>query len=346
MSTERLTIKGLLKKSVARALMAPGNIITGVGCAGLAWATNPLPLILYGLGSGIWVVAAVLTHRYDEEIVAEEDRAIQSQAENAQVHLQEKVRLLFSRSVVRQFINEGFMSDYMSTYEDLVAIRDEAASVARDRPDVARILEDEIIGKLDRMLNGFLRLANARIMFAYVLFGIYGDTTAAEPEKDSQDEGFSTRLRDQLFEPKTKEHPRRNRARSNSSYSGHEFKSPDERIAELTNTIAGLERQAQDSPNLAEIYLGRVQMLKKRILLLQRAGEQDQRVTAQLEAMPDAFQYILDNVRAAQFPKDQVTNFMTNVIDGVDETMRLVEVAGLDDSDMNLLQFPQQQANQ
>lgn len=345
-----MTPTELFKESIKRAVMAPGNIIAGVSAAGLTAAAsfNPLPLIFYAVGSLIWTWHAVSNHRYDEEIMAKENQAKENQTENAQAHLQQEVRSLFGRTVVQKLMSRGFLPNYMATYDELVVIRDEAAEIARTRKDVANTIEEEIINKLDQMLAGFLRLARARVMYSHVLFGVYGDTSVAEPEEyDGEKRQPRKRLRDTFIVPKPQEQPRRRSSRPSSSYSDQEFKDLDTRIAELTGKIEVLQEQAVANPNVAQIQLGRIDMLKKRIELLRRSSEQDQRVAAQLDAMPDAFRYILDSVRATQFTADQVTGFMSSVIGEVDETIRFVEAVGLDSyPELNMLQFPNQQQSQ
>jgi len=54
----------LLKKSIAKAIQSPGNLVGGAVClAASAMLWNPLPLILWGLAATGWVsmVAAALT---------------------------------------------------------------------------------------------------------------------------------------------------------------------------------------------------------------------------------------------------------------------------------------------
>lgn len=342
-----MTPQELLKESIKRALMAPGNIIAGVSAAGLTAAAsfNPLPLIFYGIGSVVWLWHAVGNHRYDEAIMAQENHAKENQAENAQAHLQQDVRSLFGRTVVQKLMSRDFLPNYMATYDELAVIRDEAAQIARERQDMANTIEQEIIGKLDQMLAGYLRLARARVMYAQVLYGVYGDTAVAETDYPSQEEPSSAkRLRDTFFQPKPEEPPRRRRSREAGSDSYQEFKDLDTRVAELTGQIEILQQQAAENSNVAQIHKTRIGMLQKRIELLRRSNEQDQRVTAQLDAMPDAFKYILDSVRATQFTADQVTGFMSSVIGEVDETIRFVEAVGLDNySELDVLQFPNQQ---
>ncbi len=342
-----MNAKDLFKKSMSCALMAPGNIVAGLSSVLLSLATtNPLPLIFFAVGSGWWVKHALGSHRYDEEIMSKEDQTTQSQMQNAQAQLEKEVRSLFGRPVVRQFTSQGFLPGYMRTYDELVVIRDEAADIARTRRDVASTIEDEIIGKLDQMLAGYLRLSRARVMYAHVLFGVYGHTNLLEPEEEdgAGSSGRLANLRDTLFERELKPRSRR-AARRESMPQERELKSLEDRIAEIEQKIQGLQREAEANPNVAQVHRSHIDLLQKQIGLLRRSSEQDQRVAAQLDALPAAFNYILDSVRATQFTADQVTSYMSGVIQEVDETIRFVEAVQLDDEfpGMNLVRFPEQQ---
>lgn len=342
-----MNAQDLFKKSIARAVTAPGNMIAGLSSVLLSVVTtNPLPLIFFVVGSGFWVKHAVGSHRYDDEIMAGENVATQSRVQNAQEQLEREVKTLFGRPVVRQFTSQGFLPGYMRTYDGLVVIRDEAAEIARQRRDVASTIEDEIIGKLDQMLAGYLRLSRARVMYAHVLFGVYGRTRQQEETGYGQEEssGRLTSLRDTLFEREdSRQRPGRRADRHEFMSSESKFKTLEERIAEIKRKIGELQRDAEANPNVAQVHKSHIDLLQKQIELLGRSSEQDQRVAAQLDALPAAFNYILDSVRATQFTADQVTSYMSGVIQEVDETIRFVEAVQLDDfPEMGLVQFPEQ----
>src|SRR6476620_9766147 len=65
--------KTLIKKAAARAALAPANVISGaVALAASAALWNPLPLILWGLGSAGWVSFASTAERFHKLIAVEE----------------------------------------------------------------------------------------------------------------------------------------------------------------------------------------------------------------------------------------------------------------------------------
>lgn len=329
----------LFKKSIVCAIKAPGNVITGLGAVLLSVVTtNPLPLIFFTVGSGFWIKYAVGNHRYDEELMAGENQIVQSQEQNAQAHLEEEVRSLFGRDVVRQFINQGLLPDYLRAYRELVIIRDEAAQIARQRRDVANTIEDEIIAKLDQMLAGYLRLSRARVMYAHVLFGIYGNTRSSSQEEENtyyekpRDEEKPSRRRTVFFEEERRPRSKPRTTDHDTEFFSYELKSYEDRVAELGRKIEELKAEAMEKPNVAQVCESHIGLLQKQIELLRRSKEQDQRVEAQLEALPAAFSYILDSVRASQFTADQVTSYMTGVIQEVDDTIRFVEAVQLDDN--------------
>src|SRR5262245_51348480 len=69
-------------RHLRRALSAPGNLIAGTGALALAAITwNPLPLILYGLGSPVWLYHAASGGRYAREVAEEDHRRAAEAAE-------------------------------------------------------------------------------------------------------------------------------------------------------------------------------------------------------------------------------------------------------------------------
>jgi hypothetical protein len=57
--------KTLIKKAATKALLAPGNVTSGaVALAASAALWNPLPLILWGLGSTLFVTFASTADRW------------------------------------------------------------------------------------------------------------------------------------------------------------------------------------------------------------------------------------------------------------------------------------------
>ncbi len=72
----------LLKKSIAKAIQSPANLVTGaVSLAASAVLWNPLPLILWGLGATGWVSLAATGNRYIKQIEDEERREAEVKAE-------------------------------------------------------------------------------------------------------------------------------------------------------------------------------------------------------------------------------------------------------------------------
>ena len=76
--------KTLLKKSIAKAIQSPGNLVTGAVClAASAVLWNPLPLILWGLAATGWVSLAATGDKYIRQIEDEERREQEMKAERS-----------------------------------------------------------------------------------------------------------------------------------------------------------------------------------------------------------------------------------------------------------------------
>src|SRR5918999_893411 len=126
--------KTLLKKSVAKAIQSPGNLVTGaVSLAASAVLWNPLPLILWGLGATGWVSLAATGDRYLRKIEEEERREQEVKAEKEREVLRQRVETMLAENPVAGWTRAGLLPDYISVYRRLGEIRGRVTKVLAER---------------------------------------------------------------------------------------------------------------------------------------------------------------------------------------------------------------------
>src|SRR3978361_1757986 len=91
----------LLKKSIAKAIQSPGNLVTGaVSLAASAVLWNPLPLILWGLGATGWGPRGARGPRSTGEREGEQPRRVEPRAEKDREILRQKVGASLAESPI------------------------------------------------------------------------------------------------------------------------------------------------------------------------------------------------------------------------------------------------------
>src|SRR5258705_13422272 len=98
----------LLKKSIAKAIQSPGNLVGGAVClAASAALWNPLPLILWGLAATGWVSMAATGNRYIRQIEDEQRRDEQMKAEKGPAGLGPRGEALLAGPRVAPWVRPG-----------------------------------------------------------------------------------------------------------------------------------------------------------------------------------------------------------------------------------------------
>jgi hypothetical protein len=306
----------LWKKSAKQAAMTSGNIVSGaISLAASAALWNPLPLILWGLGSTSWILFASTSEKRLRKILDEDKEEDEKVAEGQRDAQRRAVEALLDVAPFQDWIRRGLLPDYLDQYQRLVGVRDTIGRLARDRPEIEVVTEMGIKRQLNYMLSAFLQFVRARISFLQILAAV--DQQRADPSPPPQPSRSDLRgkatphgqlpQRGEVWTPTPPEIPD----------SGSLLKMLEEKIARLKDL-------AQKEPASAKAREWHIGILQKQKDLLKDCGQRDQAVAAQLEAFPDAFNVVLGRVSAAQFDPNEVSNTMDTIVERVEETERFV----------------------
>lgn len=309
--------KVLLKKSIAKAIQSPGNLVTGaVSLAASAVLWNPLPLILWGLGATGWVSLAATGDRYIKQIEDEERRQAEAKAEADREVLRQRVEAMLAENPVSNWTRAGLMPDYMAVYRRLADVRGRVTRVLSDRTDLDATTKGNILQQLGYMLTAYLSFVRERISYLQILANIRPGADAASlqatppPLPQSQQTGQQQGRRLQPVRPSPPSQPLPNVER---------------RLAEVDAKIAQLQELAKKEPATARTREWHIGILQKQRDLLLECQKRDQLVVAQLGAFSDVFEVILGRVSAAQLSATEVTSYMGSVVEQIVETERFVD---------------------
>lgn len=305
--------KPLWKKTVAKAIKSPGNLVSGaVSLAASAALWNPLPLILWGLGSTGWVMFASSSPKFAKGVLEEERQAQEAQAEKDREALRQKVELMLGENPIAGWMRGGLLPDYLGVYRRLLEIRARVAKVLADRNDLDSGLRRGILQQLGYMLTAYLNFVRERIVYLQILATIRpaADLSQGVPPPPPPPE----KRRDFRLQP----------ARS-STPPAAPLPSVEKRLAEVDQKIQQLKDLAEKEPATAKTRQWHISILEKQRDLLQECQKRDQCVVAQLGAFSDVFEVILGRVSASQFSATEVASYMGSVVEQIVETERFVE---------------------
>lgn len=314
----------LLKKSIAKAIQSPGNVVAGaVSLAASAVLWNPLPLILWGLGATGWVTLGATGDRYIRQIEEEERRQAEQKAEADRDLLRQKVESSLGESPINNWTRAGLLPDYMITYRRLAEMRGRIAKVLADRTDLDALSKQNILQQLGYMLTAFLNFVRERVAYLQILATIRpgadtpslqpASTAAPAPNPATVDKRRGIQVQIQPGRPAPP--PPRPAA----------LPSVEKRLAEVDDKIKQLQELAQSEPATARTRQFHIGILQKQRDLLLECQKRDQCVVAQLGAFSDVFEVILGRVSASQFSATEVASYMGTVVEQVVETERFVE---------------------
>ena len=163
----------LLKKSIAKAIQSPGNLVTGaVSLAASAVLWNPLPLILWGLGATGWVSLAATGDRYIQQIEAEQRRQEELKSERERDALRQRVEVTLAENPVAAWTRSGLLPDYVGVYRRLAEIRGRVTKVLLDRNDLDDLTKAGILQQLGYMLTAYLNFVRERVAYLQILANI------------------------------------------------------------------------------------------------------------------------------------------------------------------------------
>lgn len=288
----------LLRRSVFRAASASGNLISGaLSLAASATLWNPLPLILWGLGSTGWVVFASTSEKYRKLAVDEERSTLQATTQQNHDRLRETVESALALQPLRGWSRSGQLPDYMSQYRKLLALRGRVARILYERREIESLGEIDIEHQLSYLLSAYLEFVRARVAYLQILANLrFADEAPAERA-----------------------------ARAEKAEVVPPFPRLEDRLAEIDRKIQDLTVLARKEPVAAETRTWHVGILQKQRELLTEFGKRDQLVSAQLSAFPDVFDMIFTRVSASEFKANEIVGYMGQIVEQVEETERFVE---------------------
>jgi hypothetical protein len=309
----------LLKKSIAKALQSPGNLVGGaVSLAASAMLWNPLPLILWGLAATGWVSMSATGDRYIRQIEAEERRVQEAKAEKDREVQRQRVEALLGQSPAVQWCRAGLLPDYMASYRRLADIRGRVNQVLAERTDLDEVTKSSILNQLSYMLTTYLSFVRERVAYLQILANIrpaadsMSDAPPVPPPLPQQAQSQSRR--DQRLQAvRTFPQP------------GASLPSVEKRLAEVDAKCQSLRELAKKEPATARTRQWHIGILEKQRELLLECQKRDQMVVAQLGAFTDVFEVILGRVSASQFSATEVASYMGAVVEQIVETERFVE---------------------
>jgi DNA-binding MarR family transcriptional regulator len=305
--------KTLLKKSIAKAIQSPGNLVAGaVSLAASAVLWNPLPLILWGLGATGWVSLTATGDRYIRKIEEEERRQQELQAEKDREVLRQKVEGMLEENPVAGWVRAGLLPDYMVVFRRLAEVRGRVTKVLYERTDLDETTKSGILQQLGYMLTAYLNFVRERIVYLQILANIRPSTDVPPPPQPTPPQPFLRR-------------DSRSQAPRQPAPAAAALPSVEKRLAEVEAKIQQLQELAKTEPATARTRQWHISILEKQRELLLECQKRDQCVVAQLGAFSDVFEVILGRVSASQFSATEVASYMGGVVDQIVETERFLD---------------------
>jgi DNA-binding MarR family transcriptional regulator len=305
--------KTLLKKSIAKAIQSPGNLVAGaVSLAASAVLWNPLPLILWGLGATGWVSLTATGDRYIRKIEEEERRQQELQAEKDREVLRQKVEGMLEENPVAGWVRAGLLPDYMVVFRRLAEVRGRVTKVLYDRSDLDDLTKSGLLQQLGYMLTAYLNFVRERIVYLQILANIRPSTDVPPPPQPTPPQPFLRR-------------DSRSQAPRQPAPAAAALPSVEKRLAEVEAKIQQLQELAKTEPATARTRQWHISILEKQRELLLECQKRDQCVVAQLGAFSDVFEVILGRVSASQVSATEVASYMGGVVDQIVETERFLD---------------------
>jgi len=309
----------LFKKVAGRAASSPGNIVSGaVSLAASAALWNPLPLILWGVGSASYILFSSTSEKKLRQVMDDEKQAVEAKTAQDRDRLRSAVEQMLAEPPLAAWIRDGQLPDYASQYRRLEEIRQSIARQAHDRPEVELATEMGIQRQLAYMLTAYLNFVRARVTYVKILATMRtADPPGAAPPPAPP----------QAFPGRNPQKVRVHGIPPPPPMPGSQGRIPEfgALMESLEKRIADLRELVKKEPAAAKAREWHIGILEKQRQLLRECGERDQSVSAQLEAFPDAFNVILGRVSASQFDAEEVASTLGEIVQRVEETDRFVK---------------------
>lgn len=326
--------KTLWKKSLKKAVTSPGNLISGSVClAASAAFGNPLPLILWGLGSTGWTVFASTNQSIHKQILEEERREEEAKVEAEREVLRQKIEAQLLEPPVVHWIRRGALPDYLQVYRRLVELRDRVARVLRERGEDS----GGILQQLNYMLTAYLSFVRERVIYLQILANVrpaapgmddsgvsFPAVSATAASKTTPPPPPPAGFAQNRWERVTKPGKQQPKAQADASSTAGP-PSVESRLEEIDRKIDRLRGLAKKEPATARTREWHISILEKQRELLVECQKRDQTCVAQLGAFLDVFEVILGRVTASQFSATEIAGYMSSVVEQIEETERFVE---------------------
>jgi len=336
--------KTVFKKAAARAAASTGNVASGAGALVASAAIwNPLPLVLWGLGSAAWVLFASTSPKFTRRVLDDERRAGEAAAEQQRQALRAKIESVLARPWFAAWLRAGLLPDYLQVFARLVAVRDRVAQTLAERHD------DFLAGlgiqqQLTHLLGAYLQFVQARLTVLQLLVDFRPAAGLAPPAppaplgvlaplapKDAPPHHPGSEGDVAGPPPHAVQFPRA------AAIAGRRVPAPPPPppvpdvaalVADLDQRIAGLRDLAAREPATVKTREWHIGILQKQQELLRDCASRDQQLVAQLTAVPDAFDVIAGRISAAQFDPTELAAYTGGVVEQIEETEKFVQSMG------------------
>jgi hypothetical protein len=294
----------LIRRSVAKALRSPLNILAGMAGLGAAWwLHDPMPAMAWGAGAAGWAAIATATWRYRPRIEEEERRKREAREGRERELARQRTARLLEASPLDVWTHAGYLPDYLGVFRRLAEIRDRVSALLAERQDLDAFTKEDILQQLGTMLTAYLGFVRERASFLLLL--VDGPALAQGAQGWRRDwRRLSARIAPVLVPP---------------------VPSLEKRLSEVDEKIRRVRELSAREPATARTRQFHIGVLEKQRELLLDRHERDQCVVAQLGAFSDAFEVIHGRLSGSQFDATEVASYMSQLVEQIVETERFVE---------------------
>lgn len=311
----------LFKRTATRAATSPPTILSGaVSLAASAALWNPLPLILWGLGSASYILYSTTSDKNLRRVVEEDEAAARAKLEETRLKERRALEDLLDDPPFSTWTRRGMLPNYMRDYASLLEKREAILRLAHERNEIEDATEAGIQRQINYMLDAYLAFVRARVVYLRILATLNRGDGTQTPNGEDDEPPVMPALRN-----KPRQHGKV--APPPPPLDGPVASLPEAEtlLSQLDGRIERLRELARKEPASAKAREWHIEILQKQKDLLKEYSEKDQAVRAQLEAFPDAFGVVLSRVNASRFDANDMMDTMGSIVERVEETERFVK---------------------